>query len=77
MAVQVRSGAAAMGRVSQSQEQASGPVILVAIYTGTRTEAILEMRFMPNTTGGWVDTDRGMMYRLGQGMTQTKKRQPP
>ena len=51
--------------------------ILVAIYTGTRTEAILRMRFMPNTTGGWVDTDRGMMYRLGQGMTQTKKRQPP
>lgn len=51
--------------------------ILVALYTGTRTDAILRMQYMPNTRGGWVDTERGRMYRLGVGMAATKKRQPP
>ena len=51
--------------------------ILVAIYTGTRSEAILRMRFMPNTEGGWVDTEAGMMYHRGVGVAETKKRQPP
>lgn len=51
--------------------------ILVALYTGTRSAAILRMRFMPNTEGGWVDTERGIMHRRGVGMAETKKRQPP
>lgn len=32
---------------------------------------------MPNTTGGWVDFDGGVMYRRGQGQMETKKRRPP
>lgn len=32
---------------------------------------------MPNTTGGWIDFDRGVMHRKGDGVAQTKKRQPP
>ena len=51
--------------------------ILVAIYTGTRTEAILGLRFMPNAAGGWVDTEAGVMYRRAVGEAETKKRQPP
>lgn len=51
--------------------------ILVAIYTGTRTEAILGLRFMPNAAGGWVDTEAGLMYRRAAGKAETKKRQPP
>ena len=51
--------------------------ILVALYTGTRSDAILRMRFMPNTEGGWVDTERGVMHRRGVGETETKKRTPP
>ena len=51
--------------------------ILVAVYTGTRSEAILRLRFMPHTAGGWVDTDAGRMYRRGAGVAETKKRQPP
>ena len=39
--------------------------ILVALYTGTRSDAILRLGFMPNTVGGWVDTDRGVLYRRG------------
>lgn len=51
--------------------------ILIAIYTGTRSQAILGLRFMPHTQGGWVDTVTGRMYRRGVGMAETKKRQPP
>lgn len=51
--------------------------ILVALYTGTRSDAILRMRFMPSMEGGWVDTKSGTMYRRGTGQAETKKRQPP
>ena len=48
--------------------------ILIALYTGTRSEAIMSLQFMPNTEGGYVDTDKGMMYRWGIGEAETKKR---
>ncbi|MDE0456266.1 MAG: site-specific integrase [Chromatiales bacterium] len=51
--------------------------ILVALYTGTRSEAILRLRFMPHTGGGHVDTEAGRIYRRGARQTETKKRQPP
>ena len=51
--------------------------ILVAVYTGTRSAAILRMRFMAHTAGGWVNTDAGRMYRRGVGTAETKKRQLP
>jgi integrase len=52
--------------------------ILVGIYTGTRKEAILGLRLdQPTTVGGWIDTDRGVIYRQPYGKRQTKKRQPP
>jgi len=51
--------------------------ILVALYTGTRSDAILGLRYMPNTEGGWVDTTTGMMHRRGVGQSETNKRTPP
>ena len=51
--------------------------ILVALYTGTRSAAILRLGFMPNTVGGWVDTEKGVLYRRGAGEAETKKRTPP
>lgn len=51
--------------------------ILVALYTGTRSSAILGLRFMPHTGGGHVDTERGLMFRRAPGQAETKKRQPP
>ena len=51
--------------------------ILIALYTGTRTQAILGLRSMPHTQGGWVDTEAGLMHRRGMGVAETKKRQPP
>ena len=50
--------------------------ILIALYTGTRSEAILSMGYMPSTTGGHVDTEKGVMYRRGTGKVETKKRTP-
>ncbi len=51
--------------------------IVVALYTGTRSGAILRLGFMANTVGGNVNTESGMMYRRGAGQAVTKKRQPP
>lgn len=51
--------------------------ILVSLYTGTRKTAVLRMRFMVNTSGGWVDTTGRIMYRRGSLESETKKRRPP
>jgi integrase len=51
--------------------------ILVALYTGTRKEAVLSLRFEPHTAGGWVDLDRGILYRSAQDARQTAKRKTP
>ena len=51
--------------------------ILLAIYTGTRSESILGLRFMPHLAGGWIDCEAGRMYRRAASRTETKKRQPP
>lgn len=51
--------------------------ILVAIYTGTRKDAILRLGFMRNTAGGWIDLEQGVIYRRGTDERQTAKRRPP
>jgi integrase len=51
--------------------------ILIGLYTGTRHSAILGLQWMPNTTGGWVDLERGVLHRRGSGQRETNKRQPP
>ena len=51
--------------------------ILIALYTGTRSEAITALQFMPNTRGGHVDTQRGMMYRRSAAEAESNKRKPP
>lgn len=51
--------------------------ILLGLYTGTRKEAILGLGFLRNTVGGWIDVDRGVLYRRGSDERETKKRRPP
>jgi integrase len=50
---------------------------LIALYTGTRAGAIAAAS--PNRGEGrsFVDLERGIFYRLREGATPTKKRQPP
>lgn len=51
--------------------------ILIGLYTGTRHDAILRLQWIPNTTGGWVDLDAGVVYRRPAGATDRSKRRPP
>lgn len=51
--------------------------ILIGLYTGTRSGAILGLSWMPSVNTGWVDLETGIMHRSGSGQRQTKKRQPP
>jgi integrase len=51
--------------------------ILIGLYTGTRHEANLSMRWGVNSKGGWFDLERGVMYRRGQGEADTNKRRVP
>ena len=50
--------------------------ILIGVYTGTRTSAILGLRWLPSLANGWVDLDRGLLHRKGNGIAASKKRQP-
>ena len=51
--------------------------ILIAAYSGSRSSAILGLRYMPRTQGGWIDTEKGIIYRRAAGQAETKKRTPP
>jgi integrase len=48
--------------------------IVLALYTGSRKQAILGLRTTPSLTTGWVDLDRGVIHRKGAGEGATKKR---
>ncbi|MEL5876415.1 tyrosine-type recombinase/integrase [Cereibacter sphaeroides] len=51
--------------------------IVAGLYTGTRKTALLGLRInQPGTDAGWVDTERGVLYRAGSGKRETNKRQP-
>jgi integrase len=51
--------------------------ILLALYTGTRHDAILRLQWTPNTIGGWIDLDAGVIYRKPMSVTESVKRRPP
>jgi len=51
--------------------------ILIALYTGTRHDAVLRLRWTSNTEGGWVDLSSEVLYRRGAGAVETTKRRPP
>ena len=50
--------------------------ILVALYSGTRSDVILRMGFEKNMVGGHVDTEAGIMHRRAPHEVETKKRTP-
>jgi integrase len=51
--------------------------ILIALYTGTRHDAILGLRWSPNTSGGWIDLSSGVLHRRASGAMESDKRRPP
>lgn len=49
--------------------------ILASLYTGTRKAATLALAIdHPSAHAGWIDTERGVLYRMGKGEKQTNKR---
>lgn len=51
--------------------------ILIGIYTGTRHDRILRLRWTHSDTGGHPDLERGVIYRRGVSEKETSKRGPP
>jgi integrase len=52
-------------------------LILVGLYSGTRPGAMLKLRWLPSSDGGWIDLDNEVIHRRSQDARRTKKRQPP
>lgn len=51
-------------------------IILIGVYTGTRSGAMLDLSWYPSTVGGWVDLDNGILHRRGDLEGETTKRRP-
>jgi integrase len=51
--------------------------ILICLYTCTRHEAALNLRWGVNSQSGWIDLTAGIIYRRGEGERETRKRRTP
>jgi integrase len=51
-------------------------MILIGIYTGRRPGAILRLRWLPSTEGGWFDLETATLHRRAKGKAESNKRQP-
>lgn len=67
-------------RAARNEKQCGHLVrlIMIGLYTGTRLSAILNLQWIPNTNGGHVDLDRGVIYRKAEGerVAHNKRRTP-
>jgi integrase len=51
--------------------------ILIGLYTGTRSRALLGLSWLPSTHTGWVDLNAEIIYRRGDEQRKTNKQQTP
>lgn len=51
--------------------------ILIGVYTGTRHDAILKIRWSSALVGGHIDLERAVLFRRGSAERETSKRRPP
>lgn len=53
-------------------------LILIGLYSGTRLSALLGLQWMPNTNGGYIDLDKGVMHRkaIGERVAHNKRKPP-
>jgi integrase len=52
-------------------------LLLIGVYSGTRPGAMLALRWIPSTAGGWIDLESETLHRRATGRGESKKRQPP
>lgn len=68
---------AAKGAVQYTDYSHVARFILIGLYTGTRHNAILALRWQRNPSSGYIDLDRGIIFRRGDNEPETTKRRPP
>ncbi len=68
---------AANGAVQFTDYSHVSRFILIGLYTGTRHDAILKLRWTSSHSGGFIDLERGIIYRRGSSEGETSKRRPP
>lgn len=53
-------------------------LVVIGLYTGTRLGAILNLQWIRSTTGGWVDLERGVIFRRAEGerVAHNKRKTP-
>lgn len=68
---------AAKGAVQYTDYSHVARFILIGIYTGTRHEAILNLRWHAHPSGGHIDLARSIVFRKGTNERETSKRRPP
>jgi integrase len=49
--------------------------ILIGLYTGMRSQAILQLSWLPSTNSGWIDLEKRVLYRRAATSRKTKKSQ--
>lgn len=68
---------AANGAVQFTDYSHVARFILIGVYTGTRHDAALKIRWSATGIGGHIDLKRGVMYRRGACERETSKKRPP
>nr|WP_321462890.1 tyrosine-type recombinase/integrase [uncultured Cohaesibacter sp.] len=74
-----REEAAALLRAARrnSETRHIARFILVALYTGTRKRAILNLGWRKDDHAGHIDIEQGILYRIGEKEQRTKKERTP
>lgn len=68
-----RAEAARLLRAARAQPHLAR-FVLLGLYTGTRHDRLLRLRWTPHTAGGHVDLEAGLIHRRAAGEAETAKR---
>lgn len=74
-----RSEAAALIRAARREPKAKHHLplfILIGLYMGQRKQAILDLQWIPNTQGGWVDLEHEVIHWKAEQERESTKQRP-